>query len=328
MIILYIQKEERYLYTVKIFNNLLIYFILFYFIQLLDQLINFYTYVENFEKCKVPLNEILKIMDKSKFKYDIDVTPVNHVVYYIIALIYLLKDTESINLSKAITYFANILIIIYRYPEKFANIPPSFYDKIFYLMEAIRLNYGEVILVLSENRDSISKAGKEDLDKKEKNQNLETIFTLIENTVIYLDEIIAKYDTEKTLNLSPSGGSSSLADSMVTLDRYYKFLKNPNFGQFNFINEICDKYKEENLNVKYSSDHSIKEIDIIKIAAEKMLLKFGIIIKDLVDCRKITDKIIMEGLNGFLHIDNDELILYSIHRFSARDSKHIIYEGN
>jgi hypothetical protein len=266
-------------------------------------------------------------MDKSNFKYDIDVTPVNHVVYYIIALIYLLKNNESINLNKAITYFSNILIIFYKFPEKFGNIPPSFYDKFFYLMEAIRLNYGEVILDLNENRDSMSKSGKGDLDLKDKNENFDTILSLIENTVIYLDEIIAKYDTEKTLNLSPTGGSSSLADSLVTLDRYYKFLKNPNFGQFNFINELCEKYKEENLNEPFSSDHIVKEIDVIKIATEKMLLKFGVIIKDLVDCRKITDKILMEGLNGFLHIDNDELILYSIHRFSARDSKHFIYEG-
>ena len=56
-----------------------------------------------------------------------------------------------------------IVIIIYRYPEKFDQISPSFYDKMFYLMEAVRLNYGEVIL----NLEPKPKGGKGDFNEKE-----------------------------------------------------------------------------------------------------------------------------------------------------------------
>jgi len=294
-------------------------------------MINFYSFIEKFDKCLNPLNEILKIMDKRSFHYDIDVSPINHVYYYIIATIYILKDQEKINLNKAILYLSNIIVIIYRNSENFELIPPVFYDKIFYLIEAIRLNYDDPLIKIeqkpSKQKEIESPNNKIPNKNQNKNHN-ETIISIIDTVAVYLDEIIAKYDAEKIFTLNPSGAASSLVDSMVTIDRYYKFLKNINFGQFNFINEIIENMKEENLNKPFENSFQATEIDLIKLSTERMLLKFGVIIKDLVDCRKISEKIVMEGLNGFLHIENEELVLYSIHRFMARDSLHNVYEGN
>jgi hypothetical protein len=78
----------------------------------------------------------------------------------------------------------------------------------------------------------------------------------------------------------------------------------------------------------FSSDFVIDDIFLIKLTTEKMLGKFAIILKDLVDCKDITtNKIAMEGLNGFLIIENEELVLYSIYRYTVRDNNHNINEG-
>ena len=44
-----------------------------------------------------------------------------------------------------------------------------------------------------------------------------------------------------------------------------------------------------------------------------MLLRYSHVIKNLNDCKNIKDKIVLEGLNGFLVIENEEVILYSIY---------------
>ena len=58
-----------------------------------------------------------------------------------------------------------------------------------------------------------------------------------------------------------------------------------------------------------------------------MLAKFATIIKDLVDCKNIFSKICLEGLNGFLVVENEEIVLYSIYRYVVRDAAHNLNEG-
>jgi len=72
----------------------------------------------------------------------------------------------------------------------------------------------------------------------------------------------------------------------------------------------------------------LDEITLMKISCDRVLLKFVDIVKDLVDCKNIMEKIIMEGLNGYLVIENDDLIFYSVYRFMARDGSHSLYQGN
>jgi hypothetical protein len=108
-------------------------------VYIYDQLINFYTYVENFELCQQPLFEILKIMDKKSFVYDVDLGPVNHVYYYITAIYYSIKK-NVIDFSKTLHYFMNVLNIIYKNSDFFENIPPFFYEVIFWLIKIIDIN--------------------------------------------------------------------------------------------------------------------------------------------------------------------------------------------
>jgi len=78
----------------------------------------------------------------------------------------------------------------------------------------------------------------------------------------------------------------------------------------------------------YGIEFNIDEIYLIKLTTEKMLAKFATIIKDLVDCNNIFSKICLEGLNGFLVVENEELILYSIYRYVVRDGAHNLNEGD
>jgi tetratricopeptide (TPR) repeat protein len=107
-----------------------------------DQLINFYTYTEQIEHCQQPLHEILKLMDKKTFTYDIDISPVNHVYYYLTACLYCLSVGNTIDLSKTIQYLLNILIIIFRNSEHFESIPQRFYEVIFQFIEIYNINDG------------------------------------------------------------------------------------------------------------------------------------------------------------------------------------------
>jgi hypothetical protein len=96
--------------------------------------------VHNYPACTQPLNEILKLMDKDSFRYDLDITPVNHAYYYITATLYALKNTNVVDLSKALHYMTNVIAIVYRYSYYFENIPPIFYENIFNLVEAFMMN--------------------------------------------------------------------------------------------------------------------------------------------------------------------------------------------
>ncbi len=117
-----------------------------------------------------------------------------------------------------------------------------------------------------------------------------------------------------------------MADNVVSLDKYQTYLKNTKFAEFNFMNDIQNRMVETKLNEELRPV-DIDEILLIKLNCERVLLKFVNIVKDLVDCKHIHEKIIMEGLNGFLHIENDDLYLYSVHRFMARNGNHAAYQG-
>lgn len=93
------------------------------------------------------------------------------------------------------------------------------------------------------------------------------------------------------------------------------------------MNEIQKKISDTAMMATLESDFEINEIYIIKLTTERMLFKFVNIIKDLVDSKKIGTKIILEGLNGFLQVENEELVLYSIYRFMTRDSNPNLYQG-
>ena len=114
---------------------------------------------------------------------------------------------------------------------------------------------------------------------------------------------------------------------ILNLEKFEYFVKNVHFCKFNYVSDILNKNSELNMRTNFSSDFILDDIYLIKLTTEKMLGKFAIILKDLVDCKDITSKIAMEGLNGFLIIENEELVLYTIYRYTVRDNNHNINEG-
>ncbi len=115
----------------------------------------------------------------------------------------------------------------------------------------------------------------------------------------------------------------------MNLDKYQSFFKNPDFAEFNFMNSIQKRYCEDSMQEDLTDEtKQLDEMNLIKINCDRVLLKFVNIIKDLVDCKHIPEKIIMEGLNGYLVIENDDLVFYSVYRFMARDGSHSLYQGN
>lgn len=114
---------------------------------------------------------------------------------------------------------------------------------------------------------------------------------------------------------------------MVNIEKFSKYLQNESFATFNFISDIQKKNVESILTTPFTKEYEINEIKIIKLTTERMLFKYANIIKDLIDCKNIGSKICLEGLNGFLVVENEELVLYSIYRFMARDGSHNLYMG-
>jgi tetratricopeptide (TPR) repeat protein len=104
-----------------------------------DQLINFYSYIQQFDMCQKPLNEILKIMDKRNFNYDVDIGPVHNVYYYITAALYAIK-ADKVDLSRILHYLICAIKVIYNYSDNFEMIPTAFYQQIFLLIEVIHKN--------------------------------------------------------------------------------------------------------------------------------------------------------------------------------------------
>lgn len=150
---------------------------------------------------------------------------------------------------------------------------------------------------------------------------------IIEEVAKYLDYIISKFDYEKILTLNTDSGSGTMSDNLVSLDRFHEYIKRKDFAQFNFMNEMIEgRMIDERLNKELQATE-INELLLIRLNCEKVLVKYVNIVKDLVDCNHIHEKIVMEGLNGFLQIENDDLFLYSIHRFMARDGKNALYKG-
>jgi len=96
--------------------------------------------VEQYELCHQPLLEILKIMDKPKFQYDIDIGPQHHIYYYISATLYTLQGFNEVDFEKAIHYLFNVMLIVYKNLETMENLPFIFYDQILNLIKAIKIN--------------------------------------------------------------------------------------------------------------------------------------------------------------------------------------------
>jgi hypothetical protein len=140
----------------------------------------------------------------------------------------------------------------------------------------------------------------------------------------YLDEIIAKYDNEKVFSLSDYSIPNV---SGITLQKFNNYIFNKKFAEFNFIDNVIENNSDSALKENFSSEFEINEIFTIKLISERMLFKFANVIKDLIECQNISSKICLESLNGFLAIENDEIILYTIYRYMARDGKHNLYEG-
>jgi hypothetical protein len=295
-----------------------------------DQLMNYYALVEEYDKCFQPLNEILKIMDKKSFTYDIDITPSHHANYYITATLYTLKTSRKVDFEKALHYLSNVLKIIYKNASEMEPIPPIFYDNVFIIISCAKLNRGKNIFyrdirkTRDDRRYNDGEVESELDDYTLKVRNI--ILFELDKVASYLDEIIGKFDTEKYFTLNPSG-SNNIIDSMITLEKYAEYVRNIKFSQFNFFNEILASHIEENLLITFESSYVIDEIHLIKLVSERMLYTYANIIRNLNDCKNIHEKIIMEGLNGFLVVENDEIILYQIYRFLARDDKHSLHDG-
>lgn len=294
-----------------------------------DQLMNFYALVEKFENCQQPLNEILKIMDKPSFMYDIDITPSHHANYYITATLHTLKTNNKVDLEKALHYLSNVVKIIYKFSSEMESIPPVFYDNFFALVSCVKLNGGRPIFfrqIKTDREDNrISECDEYEDELMEYDlKTREIIIFELDKVSIYLDEVIGKFDSEKQFSLNLSG-SNSIMDLLVNLDKYTDYIKNNKFSQFNFLNEILEKQCEENLTQQFDIHEVVEEIHLLKLTTERMLFTYANIVKSLNDCKTIGEKIIMEGLNGFLVIENDEVILYSIYRFMARDDYHALH---
>jgi len=118
-----------------------------------------------------------------------------------------------------------------------------------------------------------------------------------------------------------------MMDSIVSLDRYKKYIRNKTFAVFNHLTNTQDRCSEAVLKNGYEqTKFQINEIYTIKLACDRVLQKYGNIMKDLVDCKHVEEKIILEGLNGYMIIENDDLVLYLVYKFIARDGSHILYD--
>ena len=136
----------------------------------LDQLINFYSFIKQFENCKNPLFEILKIMDKDTFQYELDIGPQNHAYYYTTATLYTLKsESNKIDLTKALHFIINIMKIVYNNVDSFELIPPIFFKVILDITDSIRRNKKKGIFYYDIN----AKGMENDKDFNELKNNLD-----------------------------------------------------------------------------------------------------------------------------------------------------------
>lgn len=100
--------------------------------------------------------EILKIMDKQSFSYDLDIGPENHIYYYVSACILELRGQKEIDIEKTIHYFINIMIIVYRNSESFEMLPKIFYLKIFELIQIIHKNKSRTKYVYKPHKHDVN----------------------------------------------------------------------------------------------------------------------------------------------------------------------------
>lgn len=80
-------------------------------------------------------------MDKSSFKYDLDIGPHNHTYYYSMLALHSLKNkSNTVDFGKTMHYLINIMKIIYGNSESFDFIPAIFYRSILDLVECYLKN--------------------------------------------------------------------------------------------------------------------------------------------------------------------------------------------
>lgn len=272
-----------------------------------DQLINFYSFLGKYELVKQPIEQILIIMEKRSFKYNIDITPINHVYFYLSASLLELKSQENINIGTVLVYFSSILKIYFQFSEQFEPLNNSFFKILFKIIDLYRLNKNSSII------------------ENNLNKNLRKT---IDEVADSLDEILGRFDLDGTLSFNLNH-SNSIIDLVVSLAKYQNNLKTKDYI-FNYIQHIMQKYSKTDTQNKVNilnKTISVNENELIEIASEQMLSKYALIISDLINSKFMLEGICLKSLNGFLHIEDDEINLYIINRFSARISNHQLYQN-
>lgn len=282
-------------------------------IYLFDQLINFYAMLQRYDMVEKPINEILKIMDKSDFSYNYEISHINKIYYFFAAIIVESKKPDYINLTRILSYLCNVIKIIHDNSEALEQVPFRFYLIIFKIIEGYNYNNDKAIYNRNDNNDS-------------------RIDDIIEFICMYLDQVLSKYDLEKVFNLNPLSQNSYNDDSSLTIDKFSIYLKNKEFSEFNAIEKVKYFNSEEMLKKtelkdilpgrkgKFSNITTVPESFCIKTACDRVQYKFANIITDLVDSKSIEEKATLESLNGFLSFDNYEMTLYTTYRFVARNN--------
>jgi hypothetical protein len=223
-----------------------------------------------------------------------------------------------------------VIKIIYRNSTEMDGIPPIFYENLFTLILCVKINKGRPLFFREINpcrdkKKTIPECDdyEDELDEDEIAIRKIILFQL-NKVSIYLDEIIAKFDSEKSFTLNPNG-SNNIIDTLITLEKFGEYVRNLKFSQYNFLNENLIKQQEKKLHDEKDNNFEYDEIYLIKLATERMLYTYANLIINLNDCKTIKEKIILEGLNGFLVVENDELVLFAIYRFMARDDFHALH---
>ena len=284
-------------------------------IYLYDQLINFYSMQNLFDMIEKPIHEILKIMDAVDFKYTYEITPVNKIYYYFAACIIECKRPQHINFSRIIHFLISVIKIVHENSETMEQIPFKFYLLLFKIIEAY--NYNNDVNIY---------------DRSFKDLTDDRIEEILHFSCEYFDMVLSKYDLEKIFNLNTS--SHSFSDSAFSIDKLFVYILNKDFCEYNSVSKVKESNTEEYLNNelkdvlpnrkgKLKNIIDVPEFFIIKTFCDRIQYKFANIICDLVDSKNIEEKIVLESLNGFMSIDNNEIILYSTYKFVSRKDQNL-----
>ena len=269
-----------------------------------DQLINFYSFQGKYDLVKEPIQQILIIMENPNFTYNIDITPINHVYFLLSAGLIELKYYEYTDFEVIIVYFSSILKLYFKYSEAFEPLSSGFFKLYFKVLDLLKLNRGPVLYKLVKK---VSKEFKKNLDE------------LADS----IDEILGRFDSDGLLSFNLHH-TSSIIDLIVNLSKFQQNLQ-PRENIFNYFTFIFEKYEKKNMPIEMGRMIEVNEESLIDIASEQMLFKYSLIINDLIDSKYISSGIVLKSKAGFLHIEDDEINLYLIQRFSARIKEHQLY---